>query len=77
MTLKLLKARAALLGYSVTKNDGEYRIAPRLDHTKRKFPLRDRLAFIEASAYYTNDLDDAYETLLLKASREDLVREAS
>jgi hypothetical protein len=52
MNLRQTKALVATLGFTLSKRDGEYRLAPRglpPDQT-------------EAPAYYTNDLDDALAT---------------
>lgn len=53
LTLQELKHEAKLLGYSVRKYEGEYRI--------------NKLGNPEATAYYTDDIQDAFDTMFADA----------
>lgn len=55
MTLKDAKLIARELGYSLTKRDDEYRANP--------------IGGTEATAYYTNDLEDAIGTIRQEHAR--------
>lgn len=56
MTLRQLQAEARARGFSVKKEDGEYKIYP------KGLPDDD-------SVYFTDDIDDAYHTMLDMAKR--------
>lgn len=58
MTLQDAKLAVRGLGFSLTKRDGEYRLAPYAGSPAER----------EAKAYYTNDLDDAIGTALALAA---------
>lgn len=59
LTLQALKDEARGLGYSVSKRDGEYRVAP--------YRPRDP-QWCEDRAYYTDDIADARDTLRAMSS---------
>ena len=58
-TLRELKTAAQSLGYSVSKRDGEYRVAPYRPADPR---------WCEDRAYYTDDIEDAKWTLMAMAT---------
>lgn len=57
LTLKAVKTELAMVGISVSKQDGEYRVA-------RKGTRRDDTY---SEAYFTGDLADAWKTGLVMA----------
>ncbi len=59
MILFTAKAIVRELGFSLTRKDGEYRLAPSTGTPAQK----------EARAYYTDDLDDAVGTARQEAAR--------
>lgn len=59
MSLQNAKAAARTLGFTLSKRDGEYRLAPVNGTPDQK----------EAQAHYTNDLDDALGTARLEYAR--------
>lgn len=56
MTISEAKAKCRALGFSLRKKDGEYRL--------------NLVSGTEATAYYTNDLDDAVGTALAEHNRK-------
>jgi hypothetical protein len=59
ITLATAKKAVRALGFSLTKTDGEYRLAPTEGTPARK----------EAQAHYTNDIEDALGTALVEFKR--------
>lgn len=70
MTLRELQDEARKMGMRVTKQDGEYRVAPKRDTAKRGFALNGISAKLEIEdyAYYTDDIKDAYQTMVAEAT---------
>lgn len=73
MTLKEATDKCRKLGFWLTKNEGEYRVAPNLnmagivlDFNEKKEHTREELIKkAEAIAYYTDDIEDAVDTAKL------------
>lgn len=71
-TLRQLQARASSLGYTVKKQDGEYRVALTIASLMDREGTCRHVAkqLQEDRAYYTTDIDDAYDTLIRRALRD-------
>lgn len=68
-TVAQLQTLGHQLGFNITRNDGEYRVARHFpQYAKQEY--KDR---VEREAYYTTDMEDAFRTLLLM-SREPLAQ---
>lgn len=61
MTLAQAKEKLKTISYSLSKKDGEYRI--------------NSIGGKEATAYYTNDLDDAVNTAIAMYTKENTIPE--
>lgn len=74
LTQRELFNRVNALGLSITKREGEYRVAYRYPgplpggHGR----IRRIQDIVEATAYYTDDRDDAYGTAILMAKPDAL-----